>query len=153
VIIMDDAAKHVPPLGCPVARRTGERDWTLLSSSLMGSPLIIKGDIFCQHASQVALVQDEQVVHALLARRSDPSFGNAVGLRLPRRRPHDRQSFALENPIEARRELPIPIVQKDTGGKGAILDRPAHVSRLLRDPGGGRVLGATGKEHLPCAPQ
>ena len=65
LIIMDDTAKHIAPPDRTHTRSTRQRDRALLAQALMRSSVIVEGHVVPEHALQVPLVQDEQVVQAL----------------------------------------------------------------------------------------
>jgi hypothetical protein len=65
--VVDDTSEDIPTLDRPIARRTGQRDRTLLSQSLVWSPLIVEVDVLGEDLADMALVQDNQPIQALLA--------------------------------------------------------------------------------------
>jgi len=64
---MHAATEDIPALNRPVARSTGQRDRAQLRQPLVRAPLVVEGGILPQHPQQVALVQEQQSVQALLA--------------------------------------------------------------------------------------
>ena len=111
----------------------------------MRARLVVVRDVLGQDAAQVRLVDDEQVVEALRARRADPALGVGVRGRRAVGRAHDLDPLGREDRVEGRRELGVAIVDEEAGRRARLLQRPGEVARLLRDPGGGRVGGAAGE--------
>src|SRR4051794_217863 len=61
------------------------------------------------------------------------------------------EALGGEDRVEGRRELGVAIVDEEAERAVLLLQRPAEVARLLRDPGGGRVRGAAREIHAPGA--
>ncbi len=83
IIVVDEAAEDVMPLDRSRPRVVCQRHGTALVEPLMRSALIEESDVVGQDPCEVALVQDEQVIQALLARRPDPSLRHGVRVRSP----------------------------------------------------------------------
>ena len=52
----------------------------MLLDALMGTCCVVVLDVSTKHASQVALAENEQVVEAFLADRTDPTLCEGIGL-------------------------------------------------------------------------
>ena len=76
--------------------------------------------------------------------RSAKAFPAATGRRADYAHPLRR-----EHGVERARELPVAVAHQHGGAGAGDLQVPAHVARLLGDPGGGRVGRAAGDEHPP----
>jgi len=65
-IVVNDAPEHVVPLDWASAGSSGQWDRALLTQPLMWAPFVVERYILGEHAVQVPLVQDEQVVKTFL---------------------------------------------------------------------------------------
>lgn len=84
------AVHDVAPLdGTGPRRAWHQRNRTALINALMWSRTIVVVDIRRENLLQMALIQDHQLVQALLANRADPAFGTCVRILCPNWRPDD----------------------------------------------------------------
>ena len=114
--------------------------------------MVIVGRVPREHGPQVRLVDDEQVVQALLPEGADDALRDGVGIRRPGRRPDDSEAFRGEDRIEAGRELAVAIPDEEAEGVTIrFLQLPAELARLLGDPGGIRGRGAAREVQPPRA--
>ncbi len=97
----------------------------------------------------MAPTEDEQAVQTFAAHGADPPFGDRIGAGRADRRAHHAHTFGREHGIERRREFGIPVAEQQAWPQARVGQVPGRVARLLRDLGGGRVLGAAGEEHPP----
>ena len=65
VVFVHEAAQDVAPPHSAGGPRLTQGHWASLAEPLVGSRLVVVGDIHIQHAPQVALTDDQQVVEAL----------------------------------------------------------------------------------------
>ncbi len=54
--------------------------WDLIANPLMWSVLIEEVFVFIEHILQPIQAQDDQMVEALLAKTSNPTFGKSIGV-------------------------------------------------------------------------
>ncbi len=68
VIVVDEAAEHIPPSDWALPRALVEGDRHPLPDALMRARLIVVRDVCGQDLAQVRLVDEEEMVQALLWR-------------------------------------------------------------------------------------
>ena len=145
IIVVDEAAEDVMPLDRSRPRVVCQRHGTALVEPLMRSALIEESDVVGQDPCEVALVQDEQVIQALLARRPDPSLRHGVRVRSPVGGKDDLDVLGSEHGVKARGERRISVMDEEADRQRPVLDLPTEMPRLLRHPGRGRMLSAAGE--------
>ncbi len=145
VVVVEQAAEPVAAAHRPVPHGCRERHRAPLRKALVRAGLVVVGGVLGQHAAQVRLAGDEQVVEALLARGADPA--RRVGVRVGGaiRRADNRHALRREEGVESRREFCIAVVDQVANRRPALLARPGAAARLLGNPGGGRVSRAAGE--------
>src|SRR5690348_4339025 len=108
----------------------------------MRPSVVVVGHVLRQDGPQVRLVDDERVIQALGAERADNTFGDRVGVRRPGRGLDYREPLAGEDRVEANRELPVAVADEEAQGLArTLLQLPAEIPRLLRDPDRGGMGG------------
>jgi len=95
VILVDEAAEHIPPSDWALPRALVEGDRHPLPDALMRARLIVVRDVRGQDLAQVRLVDEEELVQALLPRRADPARRVGIRRRCAVRRAHDRDPLGL----------------------------------------------------------
>ena len=88
-----------------------------------------------QHRFEVSLIHDQHPVQALASAAPDPPFGMCVRPRCHEWGQNHAGSVRAEDAIEAARKLPIVIVNYQCELDPLLLELPAEVASLLRDPG------------------
>ena len=96
-----------------------------------------------ERALQMPGVQDQEPIQAFCSGGPDEALCNPVRLRCLNRRPDDADVLALEDGIEAARELAVAIANEHAKRFRPFGERPGYLPRLLRDPFGVRVGGAS----------
>ncbi len=83
---------------------------------------------------QLTAAKDQQVIEQLPASGAHPSFRDRVRPRRAERKVDHFHAFAVEDLIEAGRELSVPIAEQKVGFQRAILQLPGKVAGLLDHP-------------------
>src|SRR3954452_20638761 len=91
----------------------------------------------------------QQPVQTLGAHGSDEALGEPVRLRRPRRRLHDPDALITEELVEGSAVLAVAIADQEADA--LLREIEAHVARVLRDPGAGRLGRAAGEPDAPAA--
>lgn len=71
-------AWHVSTTNGAIPRAPSGWHWTLLRDALMGTGMVGVGDVFCEYASEMPLVKDQELVQAFLADGPNPSLGERI---------------------------------------------------------------------------
>ena len=134
MIVVQYAAQDISPLDRTSLWRMLQRHRTLLVNALMRTSVIDIGNVFLQDPRTMPLVDDQQVVQTFLPHRPRPALRNRMGFRCPVRRTHEGTTRGSEHRAEGRRKRGVPVVDQEAYGQRVILDVPAEVTCLLRDP-------------------
>ena len=93
------------------------------------------GAVGPQHATQLVLVQDEEVVEALSPHAAQEACADGVRGRCPDRRPHARDAAPRRDAGERRAERAIVVANQEARRHA----EGCHLAQLLGDPGVSRV--------------
>jgi hypothetical protein len=126
-------------------RLTGRGGRSLLADRSMQPPPVEVGDVFGQHATQMAFTEDKGVIQALLPDRSHPSFSDRIGLWCSKWGTNLSDSEVLEPSIEERTVAAVAIVDREAWW----LTVPATAFHdLLRNPLCRGMLGDLDMRHF-----
>jgi hypothetical protein len=119
--------------------------WDLLRNPLMGSCLIEVDHIHIEHALELLLMQDQQMVQAFLSHTPQKAFADRIGSWGLNRRFEDLDRARFHYPSKARPELAIVITNQ------VLRCEPirGRFSQLLGHPGIRRRSGHAHVDHLP----
>jgi hypothetical protein len=109
-LVVDDPSETVPAPAGALGLCTNHRYRAALVEALVGPALVEDYHILGQYTVEMPLVEDEQAIPALLARRADPALRHGVCIRCsvrgmddlypPRRRRHDRTQRSVTRRAE-----------------------------------------------------
>lgn len=119
MVVVEQAAEPVAAAHQPVPQWWWKRDRAPLLHAPMRTGQIVVVDVLGQHAAQVGLAGDEQVIETLRAGRADPAFRVGVGIRRAVRRADDLDALRREDGVEGWRELGVAIVDQVAGRPSA----------------------------------
>jgi hypothetical protein len=77
IVVVEQAAQHVAPADRAPPAGPVRGDWSALLKTLVRARAVVVAHVGREHAPQVGLVEDQQVVQALLPRRADPPWAIA----------------------------------------------------------------------------
>ncbi len=124
----------------------------LLVHTLMRPRMIEIGRVLGQHAVQMPLIHNQQVVETFLPHRANPPLGEGVGFGCLIGSADTGDVLGTEDGAEGRWELGIPVVDQEAHRHCSFVDLATELAGLLRDPRGGRV-GWTASEVDPARPE
>jgi hypothetical protein len=78
IVIMNNTVQHISTVNAALSRRVNWNRW-LLSQPLMRPCGVVVVRVLGENPPQMALVQDEQVIQALLTYRANPAFSYLWG--------------------------------------------------------------------------
>ncbi len=107
--------------------------------------MIVVGDVRRQHATEMPLADDQDLVQARLAHRADPALRESIRIGRLHRRADDRDCLGCEHGIESNRKLAVAVVDQEAHREHSLLDLPAELTGLLRHPRTRRV-GSTARQ-------
>lgn len=142
---MDQAAKDVTSLHDALPGRGRSGNGALLVQALVRASLVVIRDIVPEHLSQVPLIDNEYVIQNLRPGQANPAFGHRVRVGRTHWSSDDLDVRTSEHRIEVRRERGIAVMDEVADGQRPVLDRPAELPRLLRDPGGSGMCRTPGQ--------
>jgi len=151
IVVVEYPTQHLPPVYWPVVGTTLVHHGALLPDAVMRSRMLVRGHVRSTHPRTMPLVDDQQVVQTFLPHRPRPALRNRMGFRCPVRRTHEGTTRGSEHRAEGRRKRGVPVVDQEAYGQRVILDVPAEVTCLLRDPRR-RGSGGTAREADTPAP-
>lgn len=74
--------------------------------------VVVRG-VLSEHAHQVVLAEDKQMIEAFTPNASDPTFGMTVGLRRLDRGKDDHYALGREHLVEGSGELCVPVSDQE----------------------------------------
>jgi hypothetical protein len=132
-------------VACVMRGKSGSaRFRNLLVNPLMRSCLVEVGDIAIEHALELPLMQDQQVVQAFLPNTPQKAFADGVGAFCMNRRFEDLDRARFRHTSKARPELAIVITNQILGG----LPIRGGFPKLLGHPSIGRGACHADMDHL-----
>ena len=86
-------------------------------------------------------IDDDEVIEALLTDRANPAFCISIRIWMANRCMDDFDALCGKDLIKSRDELRVPLMEQVAKGWRTFFESPTQLARLLRDPGGGWMLG------------
>ena len=120
--------------------------WNLLSNPLMRPCPVEGGHIGIEHALELPLMQDQQVVQAFLPNTPQKAFADGVGAFRMNRRFEDLDGARFRYTSKTRPELALVITDQVLRG----LSIRGGFSQVLRHPGIGRGSWDSDMDHSSC---
>src|SRR5262245_49293675 len=121
-------------------------DWRLVIQGLVGSGLVVEGGILVNHAIEVPVVQDDDVVETLPAKRPKQAFADGIHVWRANRSLDDINARGFRQRIEGWPVFAVPITQQEARSA----PERRRVEELLRDPGPGREARRRNVHDLAC---
>src|SRR3989442_1918027 len=135
------------PVACVMRGKSGSaRFRNLLVNPLMRSCLVEVGDIAIEHALELPLMQDQQMVQAFLPNTPQKAFADGVGAFRMNRRFEDLDGARFRYTSKTRPELALVITDQVLRG----LSIRGGFSQVLRHPGIGRGSWDSDMDHSSC---
>src|SRR5664279_3197396 len=125
-------------IGCS---RAAQQERGLLTQGPVRPVSVVMGDVLGQDAFEVPTTEDQRSVEALTADGADEAFGEGVGSGSSGRCANDADTFCLEDLVEARGGLGVPVTNEESDVMDPNLQCHGQVSRLVDHPGAGRMSG------------
>src|SRR5664280_1287135 len=137
-------ATHIAGLGIAEVRRQFYAERGQLTQGPVRPVLVVMDHVLGQDSLQMSTTEDEHPVEALSAYGADEALGEGVGLRSSDRGTDDPDALGLEDLVEARGELGVPVMDQELDWMDPIFQHHGQVPRLLDNPGAGRMSGDSG---------
>ena len=101
----------------------------------MQASAVVIGNVFAQHSPQVGFSENQQFVETFVSDRSDPALRESVGVGRTHRGMDDMDMLGGKERVEGLGELRIAVVDQEVDARGASLEVPDNLARLLVNPG------------------
>jgi hypothetical protein len=116
IVVSDDASQHLAVADGSLSGNRDHAQRAVLFETLMGATGIVVGHILVQRPAQMVFVENDQLIQALLADRSNPPFGVGIGIRSTVGDINDLHPFRLKHRVKRVGELGVVIVDQIADG-------------------------------------
>jgi hypothetical protein len=127
----------------PRRRRVGQ--------AAVWAALVVMLDVASQNANKLLAADDQQLTQALPTDRSDPPFGDGVGVGRLNRCEDDLGAGRAPHVVKHPGELGVPVADQELERGGLVAEDGDEGAGLLGDPPPSRVSGDAGQVHPPTA--
>ena len=113
IVIVDDAAKHLFLLDGALADRMLWRNGDALFNTLMGAREVVIGHKLNEDTLQMSGTEDQDMIQAFFAGRSDPAFSVRICVGRPEGGVNNMVAFGNENSIKGFAERAVIVVDQE----------------------------------------
>ncbi len=117
----------------------------------MRTPMLVVVRVFLQHRVQMTFIDNEEMIETFLSDGAHPTFCISIGIWRSDRCTNHLNVLCSKDPVEGGREFGIVIMNEKSKRGCSLFDFPAKLARLLGDPSGSWMFGATRDVDAPSS--